>query len=161
MEGSLEEGRRGAYGARVVIEDVEGYKADEVEGHDDGDGEEEVAFEDRESLFRGDGCHAVFFDEFHFRFLFFLRHGCGDLDFRCLGAPTAEPERYGHDCEIDGYEHGAGEVSADADEAVGLHEQVEEEALVEVLKEVVQTAENAFHAATQCHFVFGSVANWL
>ena len=59
----------------------------------------------------------------------------GDLG--SWSASASHPESDCHDGEVDGYEHGAGEVGADADEAVGLHEEVEEEALVEVLQQVV------------------------
>ena len=58
-------------------------------------------------------------------------------------------------------QHGAGQVGADADEAVLVHEQIEEEALVQVLEQVVQAAERAFDQPAQTHLVVPALSDGL
>ena len=90
-------------------------------------------------------------DEVNFRFLGPFSGCRGDLG--SWSAPASDPESDSHDGEVDSYEHGAGEVGADAYESVGLHEQVEEEALVEMLEKIVQASEGTFDASSHGHFI--------
>ncbi|OSS46628.1 hypothetical protein B5807_08353 [Epicoccum nigrum] len=76
---------------------------------------------------------------------------------RRVGPPALHPQRNGGDAEGHGDQHGAWQVGADADEAVRLDEQVEEEALVQVLEQVVQAAEQALDGLAQAHLVVPAV----
>ena len=71
------------------------------------------------------------------------------------------PEHDGRNGEVDSDEHGAWEIRSNADESVGLKEEVEEETLVEMLEDIVQTPEQTLRDSPQGHLVVPSVANGL
>ncbi len=112
-------GERKPYGSGGVVEDVEGDDAEEVDGCDKGDWEEELAFLDLEVLFWNDGEHAILFDDFDFGFFGLFAGYRGDIRSGC--APATDPQSDCHNAKVDGHEHGAGEIGANADEAVCLH----------------------------------------
>lgn len=88
--------------------------------------------------------------------LFLLDGGVGGD--RVLLVAALNPVEDGHDAKVGGQNHGAGQVGADADEALLVHEQVEEEALVQVLEQVVETAERALNNAAHGHLVLPALA---
>ena len=122
-----------------------------MRGCNEGNGEEELTFLDREVLFGDYGKHAILFDDVDLGFLGLFSGRRSEV--RSWSASAANPQSDGHNGEVDGHEHSAGEIGANADEAVGLHQEVEEEALVKVLEKVVQTAERALDASSHCHFI--------
>ena len=63
--------------------------------------------------------------------------------------------------EIDSHKHSAGKVGANADKAVRLHEEIEEEALMEMLQQVIQTAKNALYASAHGHFILPALSHSL
>lgn len=75
--------------------------------------------------------------------------------------PAPHPQRNSHDGEVGRDQHGAGQIRTDADEAILVHEQVEEEALVQVLEQVIQAAERALHEPAQPHLVVPPAAHRL
>lgn len=75
--------------------------------------------------------------------------------------PRAHPQRKSHNGEVARDEHRTRQVSADTDKPVRLHKQVEEETLMEMFEEVVQTATDALHGAAQGHLVLPAVAGRL
>ena len=81
-----------------------------------------------------------------------MRYRRGGIRHR-VGPPALHPQRDGGDAERHRDQHRAGQVGADADEAVRLDEQVEEEALVQVLKQVVQAAKQRLDRLAQAHLV--------
>ena len=97
-------------------------------------------------------------DNLHFRILFFGHSACDLWRWR---SSAANPQRDCHDGKVDCHQHSAGKISSDTDEAVCLHEQVEEEALVKVLKQIVQASKYALYASAHRHFVLPAVANGL
>ena len=74
---------------------------------------------------------------------------------------TLDPESQSHQSKADSNEHGAGQIGANADEPIGLHEQVEKEALVEMLQQVVQRPEDAFDGPAQSHLVLPALTQRL
>lgn len=86
----------------------------------------------------------------------FFRGLRGLLRARVVACP--EPESDCHDGEVTGNQHRAGEICADADEPVGLHEKIEEETLVQMLEEVVQAAAETLNCAAQCHLILPTFA---
>ena len=94
------------YLASGIVEDVKGNDAEEVGGDHKRDREEKVALLDREILFGRDGYHFALLNDFNFQLLFSF-HCCRAYFWR-LWTPASDPERDGHDSEIDGYQHGAG-----------------------------------------------------
>lgn len=78
-----------------------------------------------------------------------------------LQLTTLDPKEDCHDTEVSGQKHGAGKVGANADKSIPVHQKVEKEALVQVLQQIVQASEGAFHHATHCHLVMPSLALWL
>lgn len=54
-----------------------------------------------------------------------------------MNMAALHPERDGHYAEVGGQKHSTRQVCADTNEAVPLHQEVEEETLMKVLQQVV------------------------
>ena len=115
----VESGGKRPYGSGGVVKDAEWDDPNEVDGCDKGNWEEELAFLDGEVLFRSDGEHSILFNDVDFGFFGLFAHRRGDSG--SWTAPATDPQSNCHNAKIDGHEHGAGEVGADADETVRLH----------------------------------------
>ena len=92
-----------------------------------------------------------------------VRYGIGRLEqwlwLGTLCGPTARyPQRERHYREVCSHKHRTRKVRSDADEAVRLHQQIQEEALVEVLHEIVQAAEQALDDAAERHVILPAAA---
>ena len=74
-------------------------------------------------------------------------------------ASAVAPARERGDHEGGDHERHGGQVGADADEAVGVQQAVEEEALVQVLEQVVSAAQQGLRHAAQRHFVVPAFAH--
>lgn len=76
------------------------------------------------------------------------------------GSPVAaaHPQGDRHDGEIGGNEHRARHVRPDADEPSRLHQQVEEEALMQMLQQIVQAPAYALHCPAKGHFIMPTLA---
>ncbi len=134
-----------------IIEDVKRNDAEKVDGCDKGDWEEELALLDRKILFRNDGKHSIFLDDVDIRLLVLLAGRGGYIG--GWSAPASDPQGNCHNSKVDCYKHGTGKIGADADETVRLHKKVEEEALMEMLEQVVKTSKGAFHTSSHCHLI--------
>ena len=147
-----------------MVKEVERDEAQGVDAEDEREWEEEVALhggrrggEDRNG--------AVMFDDFNlwrrftskpFLRLTFRSHH-GTLAAMC--AARSNPPRNSHDSEPSRNRHRAREIGPDANEAIRLHEQIEEEALVKMLEQIVQTAEDTLHDPTHRHLVLPALAH--
>lgn len=144
-----------------MVEYVERDESKEVGAADEGKREEKTAFDSCED----DGRHGrdlvALLDEGHVWLLLVLGLGKGRLLLRGRRASTLNPERNSRDGEIDSNQHGAGQVSADANKAIGLHQEVEEETLVQMFEEVVQAAEQALNRSSQRHLIMPSISHSL
>src|SRR2546423_15341011 len=65
----------------------------------------------------------------------------------------------GHDCEPSSDCHSTWQVGPNAHESIRLHEQVKEEALVQVLEQIVQAPANALNSPAESHLVLPPLAN--
>ena len=71
---------------------------------------------------------------------------------------TLDPQEDGHDGEVGGQKHRAGQIGSDAHKPLLLHEEIEKEALVQVLEQIVQTPERAFDQPAHGHLVMPTLA---
>lgn len=102
----------------------------------DSDGEEHVPFSNSQSLcgYKGGGGGVLDHGHVVWQVRGFWS-GRGGFHVLWLGSLAAlDPHQDGGDGEVAGNQHGTGKVGANADEAVGMHEQIEEETLVQVLE---------------------------
>lgn len=78
-----------------------------------------------------------------------------------LRLSALHPKRNRHNSKVGRHQHGAGQVRADADEALLLHEQIKKEALVQVFQQVVETPKSALDDPSDGHLVLPPVAERL
>lgn len=72
--------------------------------------------------------------------------------------PALYPKEDSHDSEVGSEDHGARQVCPNTHKTIPLHQEVEEEALVQVLKQVVQTPKGAFNHSAHGHLIMPSFA---
>ncbi len=145
-----------------MIEKVERNQAKEVSNDDHRQRQGHLSFNDSQAGRQNNSNSVAFLDHLDALLLrqllryFFLgiRGGRG-------WSSALDPQRNGHDREISGNEHGAGKVGADTDESVHMHQQIEEEALMEMLEQVVQAAEDALDGSAHGHLVLPALADGL
>ena len=114
---------------------------------------------DCELLLRNHSCHALVLHHF----VLLPCSGCIECRLgvwvRALDGPsTCNPQRERHNGEVGSNKHRARQVCTDTDEAVRLHQQIEKEALVKVLHQIIQAPKQAFHHAPKCHIVLPAVS---
>ena len=69
-----------------------------------------------------------------------------------------------HDChygKTGSYEHCTWEIGTDTDKAIGVHQEVEEEALMKMFKEVIQTSKRAFDTSSHGHLILPAFSHSL
>jgi hypothetical protein len=71
--------------------------------------------------------------------------------------PTPQPQCNRHDREIRRDQHRAGHVGTDTDESIRLHQQIEEETLMQMFQQIIQAAADAFHRPAEGHLILPPV----